>query len=190
MTQTSRGDSHLFLYGNTFVIVLLGASLAGWGVFWSFPANLGEGYHNVQALVLEVRKVLFWRVAILYAAISFLILLAMAVLHLFYSHRIAGPTYRIGKEAARIAQGNLAGTIKFRRKDNLTDMAESLNEMTSRYRGRIDAIKTSLADIDARSQLVSEFIHQGKGGVALKQAAEEITSDVGNIERSLSEIKT
>ena len=190
MGLTTQKNYRLFLFVNSFVIVLLGASIAGWGVFWLFPANLGEGYHNVQSLVREIQNVLFWRVTILYAVTSFFIVLAMAVLHLLYSHRIAGPAYRIGREAARIGQGNLTGNIKFRQKDNLTDMADSLNDVASQYRGRIDAIKNRLAIIDARSKTVADLLQRGTEGVEFKQAIEEITNTLKDIDRSLSELRT
>jgi methyl-accepting chemotaxis protein len=189
MGLTTRKNYRLLLYVNSLTIILLGAAITGWGVFWSFPADLGEGYHNVQALVREIGNVLFWRVAILYAVTSFLIVLAMVALHLVYSHRIAGPAYRIGLEAARIAQGNLTGNIKFRRKDNLTDMADLLNDTALQYRGRINAVRDSLALIDEQSKKVYDLIQQGKDGVALRQITGDISKNVNKIERSLSEIR-
>ena|ERR1700690_878262 len=189
MGLTTRRNYRLFLFVNSLVIVLLGAVITGWGVFWSFPVDLGQGYHNVQAMVREIGNVLFWRVAMLYAVTSLLIVLAMVALHLVYSHRIAGPAYRIGLEAARIAQGNLTGNIKFRQKDNLTDMADLLNNMASQYRGRINAVRDSLAIIDIQSKKVSDLIQQGKDGVALEQITGDISNNVKKIESSLSEMR-
>jgi methyl-accepting chemotaxis protein len=190
MGFATRKNYRLFLYVNTLVIIFFGAVFAGWGLFWTVPAGLGEGYHAVQATVRGIAQVLFWRVAVLYAAISLLILLAMAVLHLFYSHRIAGPAYRMGREAARIAQGDLTGNITFRRKDNLTDMADSLNEVASQYQRRMEAVKNHLAAVETQSQLVSDVIQRGEDGAALKRAAEEITINVKKIESGLSELRT
>ncbi len=189
MGLTTRRNYRLFLYLNSLMIILLGAAITGWGVFWSFPADLGEGYHNVQALVREIGNVLFWRVAILYAAASFLIVLAMVALHLVYSHRIAGPAYRIGLEASRMAQGNLTGNIKFRQKDNLTDLADLLNDLASQYRGRINVVRDSLALIDERSKQAYGLLQKGKDGVALKQISGDISAGIKKIEQSLSEIR-
>jgi methyl-accepting chemotaxis protein len=190
MGLTTRENYRLFLFVNTFVIVLLGAAVAGWGVFWLFPAGLGEGYHNVQAQVRQIGNALFWRVVILYAVISLLITLAIVVLHLLYSHRIAGPAYRIGLETSRIAEGDLTGNIHFRRKDNLTDMADSLNEVAEKYRSRINDVKDCLAVIETQAKSASDLIQQGRDPVAFRQAAEAIASEVKRIERSLSEMRT
>jgi methyl-accepting chemotaxis protein len=190
MGLTTHSNYRLFLYLNTFVIVLLGATIAGFGVFWLFPASLGENFHSVQAIVRELGKVLFWRVAILYAVISLLIVLAMAALHLLYSHRIAGPAYRLGREAAKIASGDLTGRIKCRPKDNLTEMADSLSEVVSQYRGRINAVKDGLASIERQSKTMSGLLQQGKSGAALGETAEDIVSSVKKIEQSLSGVRT
>ena len=190
MGFTTQRNYRLLLYVKTFAIVVVGAAIAGYAVSWSFPASFGEGYHNALAAVQAIRKVLFWKIATIYAVIGISCIPAIAVLHLFYSHRIAGPVYRIGLEAARIAQGDLSGKIKFRPKDNLTDMADTLNNVASQYQGRIMAVKDCLAVIDVQSKTMSNLMQQGKDGAELKRAAEEITNNVKNIERSLSEIRT
>ena len=37
MGFTTQRNYSLLLYAKTFGIVLVGAAIAGWGVFWSFP---------------------------------------------------------------------------------------------------------------------------------------------------------
>jgi methyl-accepting chemotaxis protein len=190
MAFTTQRNYRLLLWSKTFGIVLIGAAIAVWGFFWSFPAGLGEGYHNVLAAVQAIRTELFWKIATVYAVIGILCISAIAVLHLFYSHRIAGPVFRISREAARIAQGDLSGKIAFRPKDSLAEMADMLNDVASRYRGRISTVKECLAVIDEQSKTMSDLMQQGKDDVALKQASEIITNNVRTIERSLSEIRT
>jgi methyl-accepting chemotaxis protein len=189
MGLTTRKNYRLFLYVNTLVIVLLGAVVAGYGLFWLLPAGLGESYSTIMASVQEIRKVLFWRVVALYVVISLFIVLGIVVLHLFYSHRIAGPAYRIGREAAKIAQGDLTGNIRFRRKDNLTDMADLLNDVAAQYRDRISIARDYLAAIEAESKNMHHLIRQGKERVALKQTMEKMASNVKNIECCLLEMR-
>lgn len=138
------------LYINTFIIVMLGAVVAGGCVFFLFPANLGQDYHSSLATVQAIRKVLFGRVLLVYAVFCLLILLSIAILHLLYSHRIAGPTYRIGVEASKIAQGVLACDFTLGNKDSLVDVKDLLNELSCRYRGRLDIIQAALPLRDFR----------------------------------------
>lgn len=187
--NTGKGYRTL-LYVNTFAIVALGAVVAGWAVFLLFPVQLGQDYHSSLAAVQAIRKALFWKVAGIYMIISLLIFLSMVVLHLLYSHRIAGPTYRIGCEAAKIAQGNLTCNITLRRKDNLTDVKDFMNEVGCRYRARMAAIKDNLAAVEAKSEILSALVQQRNGGDALGPVMEELMRAVTEIERALAEIKT
>lgn len=190
MGLTTQKHYRTLLYANTLAIVVLGAVVAGWGVFALFPSQLGEGYHSSLATVQAIRKVLFWRVAVLYGVVLLLMLVSMAVLHLLYSHRIAGPAYRLGQEAEKIARGDLTCNVTLRRKDGLTDLRESLNEAARRYRTRLAAVKDSLTVLERQSNAVSDLIRRGGDAAALRQAAEEITNSVKNIERGLSDLKT
>ena len=190
MGLTTQKHYRTLLYVNTLVIVVLGAAVAGWGVFALFPSHLGEGYHSSLATVQAIRKVLFWRTVVLYGVILLLMIVSMAVLHLLYSHRIAGPAYRIGREAEKIARGNLTCNVTLRRKDSLADIRESLNDAACRYRARVTAIQDSLAVIEEQTRAVHDLIRRGGDAAALRQAAEEITNSVKNIERGLSGLRT
>ena len=103
-----------FLY--TLVIVVFGAGLAGAGAFLLFPTQLGEGYGAVLSTVQDLEQVLLAKVGMIYAIMSIFIIVAVVLLHLFYSHRIAGPAYRLGREAQVIGQGGLRGISGFVRK--------------------------------------------------------------------------
>ncbi|OGR00379.1 MAG: hypothetical protein A2505_08645 [Deltaproteobacteria bacterium RIFOXYD12_FULL_55_16] len=190
MGLTTRENYRLFLYLKTFGIIALGALLAGWGIFWLFPAELGENYSTIMASMRGIRKVLYWKVALLYAAVGLPCIPAIVALHLFYSHRIAGPIYRLGVEAGKISQGYLCGNIKFRAKDNLTDMADSLCRVATHYQDSINAIRKSLAAIESQSQRVVNLSQQDKDEPELRQASEEIASNIKNIEHSLMAIRT
>jgi nitrogen fixation/metabolism regulation signal transduction histidine kinase len=187
---TTQKNYRLLLYVYSLVIVLLGVSFAGLAVVWSLPDNLGEGYHNIQAMLRGIQQVLFWRISLLYSITTLLIVIAMVILHLLYSHRIAGPAYRIGLEAAKIAQGNLVGKIRFRQSDNLMDMAESMNDVAMTYQAQIRNVRECLADIEERSQKLNTLIQQGKYEGVIKQEAEEIAGKCNAIADSLAEIRT
>lgn len=180
--------TRLFLY--TLIVVILGASFAGIGVFVLLPSGLGEGYGAVIRTVQDVESILLQKVALLYAVIALGIVIAMIVLHLFYSHRIAGPVFRLAREAVKIGEGNLAGNIKFRQKDNLTDMADSLNNVALQYRARIEAVKNHLSLLEAQSTALSSLIGQKGNEPALEQAADQIIIQIKNIDRVLSEMRT
>jgi methyl-accepting chemotaxis protein len=52
------------------------------------------------------------------------------LLALFHSHRIAGPLYKLRMSMVAMQQGVLNQHIKFRTKDNFTELADGFNSMT------------------------------------------------------------
>jgi methyl-accepting chemotaxis protein len=180
--------ARLFLF--TLIVVIFGAALAGVGVFTLLPKDLGDGYGAVISTIQGIGSILVQKVAMIYVVIIFGIVVAMIVLHLFYSHRIAGPAYRLGREFARISEGILIGKVKFRQKDNLTDMADTLNDVTDRYRARVDAVKSELSRIEAQADALAILAQQGKTDHSLEKAAEDIAAHIKNIDKTLAEMRT
>ena len=88
----------------------------GAAVFLFLPSHLGDSYGAVNSAIRDMEQVLAAKVAGIYAIMAVFIALAVVVLHLFYSHRIAGPAYRLSREAEALGQGNFKGNIRFRKK--------------------------------------------------------------------------
>jgi nitrogen fixation/metabolism regulation signal transduction histidine kinase len=52
-----------------------------------------------------------------------------------FSHRIAGPLYRLQRHLKAVAAGAEPGDVKFRRGDLYQELAEACNELMARMRG-------------------------------------------------------
>lgn len=76
-----------------------------------------------------------------------LISFATIIVTLFVSHKIAGPLFRLEKELKEIGAGNLTKNVKLREKDQLTAMADSVNEMTHSLHGNIFEIQTMIKEL-------------------------------------------
>lgn len=189
-TVAVRHQYRTRLVSYTFIIIVLGAAIAGVGIFALLPSELGHGYGDVVYAIQGIGAALFGKVAALYLVIALCIVLAMIFLHLLYSHRVAGPAFRLGLESAKIGEGNLTGGIKFRRRDNLTDMADSLNEVADQYRKRIDEVKGHLSGLETQAGAIAELIRQKKNSPALEQAVEEASGRIEKIHTILAEIRS
>jgi len=66
-----------------------------------------------------------------------IVTLATIVVVLFISHRIAGPMFRFEQDVKEIGQGNLTKIVRVRHTDELKDLTESLNQMTSSLRAKV-----------------------------------------------------
>ncbi|UCD32022.1 MAG: methyl-accepting chemotaxis protein [Desulfobacterales bacterium] len=98
-----------------------------------------------------------------------LITLAAIVVTLLVSHKLAGPLFRFQKELNLIGEGNLTQTVRLREKDQITPMADSLNQMRVNLQDKVLDIKKEVEKIiesepgkDASLELVEQlnYLHQ------------------------------
>lgn len=59
----------------------------------------------------------------------FVVVIEMAILTIFVSHKIAGPIYRFEKFAQSVQEGDLSARIHLRKGDEMIETAEKFNEM-------------------------------------------------------------
>lgn len=76
--------------------------------------------------------------------VTALVTLAAGARLLIFSHRIAGPLYRLEKSAETIGTGNLSLRVRLRSQDQLQDLAQAMDEMAGDLRGRIQAMKEQI----------------------------------------------
>ena len=66
--------------------------------------------------------------------INLLILtIIISILGIFYSHRIAGPVYRIDSDISRVLKGEKGIQVRLRKKDKLHNLAEKINKLIKAY---------------------------------------------------------
>jgi len=124
--------------GLVFGLALIASIVTGWTVFatgWHF---LGEKLASVYPqgrliYVLKATNLALIRNLLLVSPLIF-------ILGLLFSHRIAGPVYRISKTLEEITKGNLGLKIKLREGDELVDLAYMINNLTDNIN------KTMIAD--------------------------------------------
>jgi methyl-accepting chemotaxis protein len=64
---------------------------------------------------------------------NLIILIVVSVIGIFYSHKIAGPVYRIQEDIKRVLKGEKDIVIKLRKKDKLHTLAEEVNKLIEAY---------------------------------------------------------
>lgn len=70
-------------------------------------------------------------------AISGLLSIIMSFLAVFiYSHRFAGPVYHLNQHIKKMIEGNFDNELKFRKKDEFKQLADSINELQEKLKTR------------------------------------------------------
>lgn len=94
---------------------------------------------------------MFWYLAGLDGVILLGILVMLYWAALISSHRTAGPLYRFSRALGQVAQGDLSQRLVLRQKDQLKDLAEEFNTMTTCLASRLDEIDSQMENLKARA---------------------------------------
>ena len=129
------------------LIILVGAIISTGLVLLFSRGTLTSSFEHSRLVVTNTATAILPAVILTNIITILLISLATIVVVLFISHKIAGPLFRFEKELKEIGEGDLTKVIRLREKDQITDMADSLNSMTANLRDRVLAIQTGVTQV-------------------------------------------
>lgn len=132
--------------GLVFGLALIASLVTGWTVFatgWHF---LGEKLASVYPqgrliYVLRATNLALIRNLLFISPLIF-------ILGLLFSHKIAGPVYRIEKTLGDISKGNLGLKIRLRDGDELVDLAYTINNLVENFNKTIISDKDIIIKIE------------------------------------------
>jgi signal transduction histidine kinase len=141
-------------------------TILGIFVFWSLVSalivydrlhvDLSPHYGATISLLTQVKESLIITSIKINLIFYLLIATGVALLGILYSHRIAGPLFRVRQYAALLGKGDFAERISFREKDALHSLSSVLNEMAKGFQGRAEVLASQLEELqDGLSTLAS-----------------------------------
>ena len=83
-----------------------------------------------------------------------LVVAILGSVSIFVTHKIAGPVYRFKRDLSEVCAGNLDISFRLRRRDDLKDLAESLNMVIAELR---TCVHTLQEDHASRSACIAEL---------------------------------
>jgi hypothetical protein len=101
-------------------------------IFYLFSQHIAMVYKPllidtvIQENVVQFKNFILWRTILFGIAFECILIILLGI---FFSHRIAGPLFKISRSLREIAQGRNPGLIKLRKDDMLKNFAETVNEM-------------------------------------------------------------
>jgi len=143
--------------GMIFALAILASIVTGYTVFATGWTLLGEKLASVYP---QGRLIYVFKAANI-ALIRNLLFISplIFIMGVLFSHKIAGPVYRIEKSLYEISKGNLALKVKLRSGDELWDMANIIDDMTEAISKTIDLDKALVAhltkDLDEIKKMIS-----------------------------------
>ncbi len=174
------------LFIKVVVVVLLGAIVAGIFLYLSSEVFVGGSYLQGLRRLASAKTEIVRNSLIIYLFTGLLIMIGLGLLTLFYSHRIAGPLFRLGKEARRIAQGDLTVHVRLRSTDAIHPLADSMNEMVDAYRQRVIQVREKLDHIKEVARTLEE---KPSDGPELDERIDRLSKEVKSLQEALRELK-
>ena len=117
-------------------------------------------------------------------------IIGIAVL-IYMSHRIAGPLYRFEKILTDIGRGDLTQRFKLRDKDQLSELSESITELTTTMDKRISDIKLRAHDLTGLLQEIQTTVpSKPSDSKELENLLREVSENIQALEEVVNYFKT
>ncbi|MBN1898207.1 MAG: methyl-accepting chemotaxis protein [Spirochaetes bacterium] len=165
-------------------------------IYYYFRYQYGESIFESYLLIVKkgetIKYTNHFEIIVPIILISmFTISLFMIVYGVFYSHRIAGPIYRLKKTLDAIASGHLNFMVRLRKKDKFKEMAEHMNNLIYFLNGRIKEIQTSNALLQNKiNSLKNELNKKSLNKKQVLNIYQEIQKLASDIKKSVKDFKT
>ena len=129
------------------ILVLIGTIISTGILFFLSQNTLTSSFQQSRLVIKSTGMAIL--PSIVYTNLITLGLLSVAtiIVTLFVSHKMAGPMLRFEKDLENIGKGDLTNKVTLRRKDQMTDMADSLNAMTAGLHEKVLGIQAEVENI-------------------------------------------
>lgn len=135
--------------------------------------------YSFYTLKIELMPLIF---ASLYAVFMLAVITAgLSVISILFSHKIAGPMYRIQKNLESIGSGDLTVETKFRGNDQLNSLAAVINSLVSALNGKTRKCNELLSAIKDSEDRITELMKKGSNEEELRNEAEKMKKAVSEL---------
>lgn len=103
-----------------------------------------------------------------------------AILLVFFTHRIAGPAYRLSVILKQIGQGNLAIRVGFRKNDELKELEVATAKMLTALQGNVQTLRQATGQIKTSLEMLET------AAPALQAELASLRAEVSGLEQELA----
>lgn len=171
---------------------LLGGAAVVLLLYFSLARSLGDSYGSAIYTIHELKiKILPLIFASSYSIVILgLVTAAIAIISALFSHRIAGPLYRLEKNLDAIASGDLTVATRFRGLDQLSALADELNAMVRSLNHASRSMMDSAEELKAAEGALKTLLDMESPPEAeLKKTIAALRASVEKVNKAVSFIK-
>lgn len=130
------------------VLVIIACAIMGVLTYLLTENATTTSFENLRLTVKSTADFIF--PALLLSSLAAMILVSIATIFVFtlLSHRIAGPIYRIERALEDIGKGDLRAKLRLRKKDEIKNLGEGINDMLKNITGPIGYSQSETKDLE------------------------------------------
>jgi len=155
------------------IVVVVAAFLIGIAVFFLTGNSTTVAIENTRVFAKPTSDFILPSLSVTVLIVSVFAALVIFCLSLLATHKIVGPIYRLQKEISLMQEGDIGRSFKIRDKDELQELAKSLNFMASTFRGKHEALRNSY-------QALTQYLEEKNFAIS--------SDDKAEVKRLLSEM--
>jgi len=171
---------------------LLGGAAVVLLLYFSLARQLGDSYGSAIYTIydLKIRALPLIFASFYSVLILGLVTAAIAAISVLFSHRIAGPLYRLEKNLDAIASGDLTVSTRFRGMDQLSSLADEMNAMVRSLNHTSRSVMDSAEDLKAAEDALKALLDmEAPPEAELKEAAAALKTSIEKMKKAVSFIK-
>lgn len=170
------------------IVFIVGALLTAVIFYFAIYKNAGISYSESYKTISELKNELLHKSIYIYGFMTLLIITGFIIISIIYSHRVAGPIYRLEHFAQKITHGRLSVDVKIRQNDVIHPLANELNNLAIKYRELFTQLGSKTKEIRRAALLTQTSI--GKASLQeLKENITKIFESTIEIKKILNDIK-
>ena len=167
-------------------IFIIGTTVSAIYLYLDIYRSLDTHYSAILSIITEIKETLIIRTIKINAFFFLLISAGIVILGILYTHRIAGPLYRIKLYAKMVGEGRLDSDVKFRYKDAIHSFGEFFNDMTKSYSDRVTVL---ISEIQQFKDAIAELKSRTEKGEDTEIAMKRVLEQDSRIKRLLNTIR-
>lgn len=172
------------------ILVIMGVVAAGLLFYLLSFKRLGTVYGDAVYTLYSIKRAV---APTLFASLESLLLLGIVTvfiiaMSLFFSHKIAGPLYRIERDLETIASGDLTVHTRLRAKDQIVELANVINRSTRSLNRRIRGIHEGLDEVDDTAGKLRSILERGPSRDELRGIVHDFQSGVSCLKRVIGSL--
>ena len=129
------------------LIVLAGSIISTAILFFFAQGTLTSSFEHSRLVIRNTATAIMPSVILTNVITLIVITFSTIVVVLFISHKIVGPMFRFEKDLKDIGQGDLTKKVRLRKKDQFTNLSDSLNIMTATLHEKVVSTQTEVRQL-------------------------------------------